>query len=242
MADITGYRWRVWTDTAANLSSENPILLNGEIAKESDAGLFKIGDGVTAWNSLIAFSNASRLGEMVDFPFSVTDSGVVDLYSTYSKYAVFCNGATLDKSTDTKYTALVDWLRAEAAGDTSHPYYAADANQAVLPDARGRVTRANDSTSLVDTDGPHDIGFLQEDAMQRVTGEILGSLWTGFTGSASGAFTRTAGTSNRAGGGTATTSEYSFDSANSTSPNAAKTNDDETRVKSLITNKIMFYA
>lgn len=40
------------TNTAANWTSLNPILLKGEIAFESDSSRFKIGDGITAWNDL----------------------------------------------------------------------------------------------------------------------------------------------------------------------------------------------
>jgi hypothetical protein len=40
------------TDTAANWSSVNPVLGAGEIGTESDTTLQKVGDGVTAWNSL----------------------------------------------------------------------------------------------------------------------------------------------------------------------------------------------
>ena len=71
MADITGYRWRVWTDTAANLASENPILLDGEIAKESDTGKMKIGDGSTAWNSL-RYVNGQAGSESITETVSVT--------------------------------------------------------------------------------------------------------------------------------------------------------------------------
>ena len=39
-------------DTAANWTSNNPTLLNGEIGYETDTGYLKIGDGSTAWNSL----------------------------------------------------------------------------------------------------------------------------------------------------------------------------------------------
>lgn len=39
-------------DTAANWTSVNPILLDGELGIEVDTDKFKIGDGVTAWNSL----------------------------------------------------------------------------------------------------------------------------------------------------------------------------------------------
>lgn len=39
-------------DTATNWTTNNPVLLAGEIGVESDTNKFKIGDGTTAWNSL----------------------------------------------------------------------------------------------------------------------------------------------------------------------------------------------
>jgi len=39
-------------ETAASLTSRNPIPYDGEICCESDTGKIKIGDGRTAWNSL----------------------------------------------------------------------------------------------------------------------------------------------------------------------------------------------
>lgn len=39
-------------DTKANWATKNPILLQGEIGIEDDSGLFKIGDGVKAWDAL----------------------------------------------------------------------------------------------------------------------------------------------------------------------------------------------
>lgn len=39
-------------DTAANWTSNNPILLAGEIAIESDTNLIKIGNGTSHWNDL----------------------------------------------------------------------------------------------------------------------------------------------------------------------------------------------
>ena len=39
-------------DTAANWTSNNPTLANGEIGYETDTKKFKIGDGSTAWTSL----------------------------------------------------------------------------------------------------------------------------------------------------------------------------------------------
>lgn len=42
-------------DTATNWTTANPVLLKGEAGLESDTGLFKIGDGSTAWTSLDYF-------------------------------------------------------------------------------------------------------------------------------------------------------------------------------------------
>jgi hypothetical protein len=41
------------SDTAANWTSNNPVLSEGEMGVENDTGFHKIGDGVTAWTSLI---------------------------------------------------------------------------------------------------------------------------------------------------------------------------------------------
>ena len=43
---------QVRRDTAANWTSVNPTLAAGEQGFETDTGLFKVGDGVTTWNSL----------------------------------------------------------------------------------------------------------------------------------------------------------------------------------------------
>lgn len=48
-----GYaRLQLRGDTAANWTSANPVLAEREMAIETDTGKHKIGDGVTAWNSL----------------------------------------------------------------------------------------------------------------------------------------------------------------------------------------------
>ena len=45
-------RIQIRRDTAANWTSVNPILAQGELGVETDTDKFKVGDGVTAWNSL----------------------------------------------------------------------------------------------------------------------------------------------------------------------------------------------
>lgn len=51
-------------DTAANWTSVNPILLDGQEGFETDTGQRKMGDGVTAWNSL-SYSGGGGSGDMI---------------------------------------------------------------------------------------------------------------------------------------------------------------------------------
>jgi hypothetical protein len=53
-------RIRARRDTAANWTSSNPTLQNGEIGYETDTRKFKFGDGSTAWNSLGYATNVRR--------------------------------------------------------------------------------------------------------------------------------------------------------------------------------------
>ena len=46
-------------DTAANWTSNDPVLLEGEFGYETDTGKLKIGDGTTAWTSLSYFTGAA---------------------------------------------------------------------------------------------------------------------------------------------------------------------------------------
>lgn len=49
-------RFVVKRDTAAAFTAANTLLLQGEWALETDTGLMKMGDGVTAWTALAYFS------------------------------------------------------------------------------------------------------------------------------------------------------------------------------------------
>lgn len=55
------------SDTAENWSTNNPVLLAGEIGIENDTKLYKFGDGVTAWNDLdYAGTDAGQVQELID--------------------------------------------------------------------------------------------------------------------------------------------------------------------------------
>ena len=96
-------------DTAANFASVNPVLMEGEMAIETDTNKAKIGDGTTAYNSLDYFG------------------GDVDLSNYYDKTEV--NGLLNDKQdklTPNAPLTIASYIRSNAYGftfsDSSHIY------------------------------------------------------------------------------------------------------------------------
>lgn len=57
MSDLL-LRFRLRRDTAANWTSVNPVLADGEQGYETDSGKIKIGNGVLNWNSLSYFTGS----------------------------------------------------------------------------------------------------------------------------------------------------------------------------------------
>jgi len=77
-----GLTLKVRRDTAANWTSVNPVLAEGEIGHDTTNSRFKIGDGSTAWSSL------NYQGAAVD----AVDCGVPS--SVYGAVLAFdCGGA-----------------------------------------------------------------------------------------------------------------------------------------------------
>lgn len=55
MAEVINYRFRLRRGLAASWTTKNEVLLEGEFGLELDTRKVKLGDGVTAWNSLSYF-------------------------------------------------------------------------------------------------------------------------------------------------------------------------------------------
>lgn len=93
-------------DVASNWTLENPILLKGEIGVEIDTNQIKIGDGTTAWNSLIYFNGGG--GDISDIlqnymskaEYAGSENGYVSKADTAKKLekAVTINGVEFDGS------------------------------------------------------------------------------------------------------------------------------------------------
>lgn len=67
MTGELSFTWKHRRDTAANWTANNPVIGDGQLGFETDTGLAKLGDGVTAWTSLDYLYDAAG-----------SSSGVVD--------------------------------------------------------------------------------------------------------------------------------------------------------------------
>jgi hypothetical protein len=77
------------------------------------------------------------------------------------------------------------------------------------------------------------LGEVQDDAGQRITGDIT-EIWYESGAASSGALGHSTQTGSKAANGTSGVLTIELDTANSTSPNTAKTDDVETRVKAIV--------
>ena len=64
-------------DTAANWTSANPVLAQGEFGIESNTLKAKLGNGSTAWNSLAYFGDVSTLDAVGDVTITSATTGQV---------------------------------------------------------------------------------------------------------------------------------------------------------------------
>jgi hypothetical protein len=79
MAQITQIQVR--RDTAANWTSVNPVLAQGEIGYETDTGKFKIGNGTLAWTnaSLLYATDGSKLTGTINATSATNITGILDI-------------------------------------------------------------------------------------------------------------------------------------------------------------------
>lgn len=65
-------------DTAANWTSTNPTLAQGEVGLETDTGKLKIGTGTTAWTSLAYFANSFTASQISDVTATAAELNILD--------------------------------------------------------------------------------------------------------------------------------------------------------------------
>lgn len=72
------------SDTASNWTSNNPVLLRGEVGIEIDTRKIKIGDGTTAWSSLLYANNRPEDADMKKSVYDANNDGIVDVAAKVS--------------------------------------------------------------------------------------------------------------------------------------------------------------
>lgn len=139
MADniLKNIRIKHRSDTEAKWISQNPVLLNGELAISSDKSMYKTGDGTSTWSQL-------------PYNSAVNDSTGQNIHSTYLK-KITASGQTLTltKGDNTTSTISTQDTRntAGSTNSSSKLFLIGAASQSVNPQTYSR------STCYIGTDG-----------------------------------------------------------------------------------------
>ena len=97
-------------DTAANWTSGNPTLTQGEVGFETNTGKFKIGDGSTAWNSL-GYRGGGATGAATDDVFYENGQTVTASYSiTSGKNAMSAGPVTVQNGATVTIPSGSSWV------------------------------------------------------------------------------------------------------------------------------------
>lgn len=131
--------------TSAEWAAANPVLGDGEVGLDKTTGVFKIGDGTTAWGSLTNVyrrfvDSVAKAGDIMTGRLQVTDLGVA-------------SGTTLNvRQQGTATKANIDAARIDATSlyDTGNRVYSASNPDpiALLPDAKGDILAATAADTL----------------------------------------------------------------------------------------------
>ena len=127
-------------DTAENWQKNNPILLSGEIAFETDTNLFKFGDGVKKYNDLpYAGTNAADIQSLIDASEDntyvveataeqTTDDAALATISNPSKGDIAIVKRTIsgDKVSHTAYVYDTEWRACDGNYNANNVYFDAD--------------------------------------------------------------------------------------------------------------------
>ena len=125
-------------ETAASLTSRNPIPYDGEICCESDTGKIKIGDGRTAWNDLGYAGDGTGL----DFSVSSPVSGEILSYNG----SAWVNTAASSGPTTKLVASNVSFTTATAISDFT---FAAEANKTYMVQGVLLITMDLDDVHVV---------------------------------------------------------------------------------------------
>lgn len=147
---MTTYTILLRRDVAADWTSANPTLANGELGVETDTGKLKIGDGATAWADLDYFA-----GEVGDIAASDVTSG------TFADARIAESNVTQHEAALTVTEAQISDLGAYATAaaltahenDSANPHSVTAAQADALPEDAGIVSVTEAHTLLAGNAG-----------------------------------------------------------------------------------------
>lgn len=138
------------TDTAANWTAQNPIPYAGEVCSEYNTGKIKVGDGVTAWNSL-GYSGGGGGGGAVDSVNGKTGT-VVLVPSDIGAQPVDSDLTAIAALSTTTFGRALLTLADAAAGRTSLGLGTAATQPTAAFDAAGLAAAAQAASQPLDSD------------------------------------------------------------------------------------------
>lgn len=134
--------------TAAAATAANPVLASGEVGVEIDTGRIKVGNGVTAWNSL-AYVDATAVAGLLAHLEDTTDAHDATAVSFVPAGSIAATSVQAaieeldtEKASTTALTSGRDWtvFPSSVSGVASDPS-SHDRRSAPLPDKRkGSIT------------------------------------------------------------------------------------------------------
>jgi hypothetical protein len=120
---MASYRLAVRHDTAANWTSADPVLAQGEFGYETDTGKIKIGDSATSWSSLAYFADdisndyvdshlntdSASTGDFLswdgsDYVWTIPNSGGAQTFTDLTATSSFTSPGIDDNATTTQLT------------------------------------------------------------------------------------------------------------------------------------------
>lgn len=155
----------VASGTAANFTSENPTLNEGEWGYETDTKFTKIGDGSTAWNSLDYQPNPAEVdgkaglstystgwvsnSDWTNVELAVNHALATDLSDLIVKFFISTDGTEANA-----FEIMQGWNRGFAVADYGFTFYQVDTNNIKIQTGTNGITHILDTggASTIDTE------------------------------------------------------------------------------------------
>jgi hypothetical protein len=102
-------RIQVRRGTTAEWTQANPVLSSGELGYDTDLKIFKIGDGVAAWNSLAIADKDQQTAAQVPYTNTTSELDATDVQAALDELAVILTSGDLEVDLSTAAGTALVW-------------------------------------------------------------------------------------------------------------------------------------